>query len=59
MLRLGRDVQLPCAVCQKPIAAARIRLRPTTKTCSRSKCNPPRKIDDVLEAGQARETRVP
>ena len=59
MLRLGKDVKLPCIVCHKPIAPARLRLRPTTKTCSRSKCNPPRKIDDVLVAGQTDETRVP
>ena len=39
MLRLGKDIKLPCIVCGRPIAPSRLKLHPTVRVCQRRKCN--------------------
>ena len=47
MLRLGKDVKLPCRVCGRAIAISRIKLNPTVSVCQRRQCRG--------EGGKARE----
>ena len=48
MLRLGKDVAVPCKICHKPIAVSRIRIHPKAVTCSRPQCNPKRKAPHIV-----------
>ena len=75
MLRLGKDIKLPCIVCGRPIAPSRLKLHPTVRVCQRRKCNsqggkarekPQTKNPTVRtcskcnkQSGKAREKRVP